>query len=163
MGHKIDIFSFSILTGAKEGYDILLSNEAGAIVAEGHITPKSDKVDLRPSNETRPLKDVQAAAEASGRTVVDIDTAEDGPIAHYRPFNGFGVKGILDDAGFTWLMSEVCPLYDKPDLQVIDDTIVLEADGLRVGGPATPAAGRSGGAGTPRPRSRKVKIDQIWF
>lgn len=162
MGHKIDSFSLFILPAGK-AYDVLLFNESGELVAETQVHSNDATIRLAAASRSESLEGLKAAAKTAGCQGYDVDTVEDSPFVNFRVFNNMDIRAILNDAAYSWLMSDVCPLYDRPDLQIVDDIFILQADGIRVGGPSSRNADRAGAAGSPRPKSRKIKIDQIWF
>ena len=135
---------------------VFLVEDGGRIVASANLAKTTTAVVLTAHTEDPNLD------AWTGNGIFDMDTVEDSPLPVYRAFRQMSIRESLIDSAYSWLMAHILPDYDQPDLEYENDTFVLSADGKRLGGSA---AARSGGSakGGARPKSKKVRIDTIWF
>lgn len=164
MAQEIDSFDLRIIPLVNGAFDVFLVDSDGKIAAESHYTPTGPAPRMRTAAAGR---DIGTAlnAKPAGEDDYDIDTVDNSPLVNFRAFSNIDLRESLIDGAYSWLQSEICPDYDKPDIQTQDGRFVLYADGKRVGGPAPKSSGQglAASSGRKRPRSGKSNLGEIWF
>jgi len=134
--------------------------EGGPVsVATATLTPTNPQITLAPTASAKSNHNGNLnLAKATNRLV---QTVPDTPASFtsYRAFSGSDPIATLRDAAYTFLMAEIMPDYDLPDIQFEDETIILSAEGERKNRAAR-ATKPDGGL---RPKSTKFRLTEIWF
>lgn len=164
MASKVAEFSFKLIQTGEDDFSLYLVQDGSEIVAQQRITRRgafSSLSSVSPG-QVADFDAIEKNASKLGHAILDIQGVAQTDLANFSAFRNSDPVSVIFNAGYTWLMSNILPGYDLPDLQVKDHTFVLFAEGV-LKNRRRPLSGKSGKTGSARPRHAPRNLHEVWF